>query len=47
MANALERLITALETTGLETTKDLDQVPTKLREMLALINDVTEAKTKK
>lgn len=46
MANALERLITALETTGLETTKDLDQVPTKLREMLALINDVTEAKLK-
>jgi len=46
MANALERLITALETTGLDTTKDIDQVPTKLREMLALINDVTEAKLK-
>jgi len=46
MSNALERLMTALETTGLETTKDIDQVPIKLREMLAIINDVTEAKLK-
>lgn len=47
MADALDRLIEALLSTGLDTTKDGNQVPTKLREMLAVINDVTEAKLKK
>lgn len=46
MSDVLEKLNEHLLADGLSTIKDGDQVPTQLREMLALINEVTEAKLK-
>ena len=44
MSTPLEKLDAELLTTGLDTDKDLDQVPLKFKDLLALVNNVDSEK---